>query len=182
MKAIVNQMRQSYSEDGKQELILTLSFSQDVSELITALNNGKLLDVEIKQHRKHRSLDANSFLWVICDKIAKKIKDGRTTKEDIYRQAIRQVGVFEIVPIADDEVEERINKWNSIGDGWFSEVLHDSKLSGYKNIRAYFGSSSYNTLEMSILIDYIVEDAKELGIDTMTPNELVSLKSKWGGG
>ena len=58
-------------------------------------------------------------------------------------------------------------------------MLADSKLPGYKKVRTYFGSSSYDTREMSVLINSIVDDCKEQGIETMTPDELKSMVEAW---
>ena len=49
-------------------------------------------------------------------------------------------------------------------------------------VRAYYGSSQYNTKQMSRLIDMVVEGAKELGIETLTPEELARIKEEWHGG
>jgi hypothetical protein len=184
MKTMSNNLRLSFNESNQPELSFTLSCSRQEAQRTTTdlkqiLQSGNTLTLEVKKYSPKRSLNANNYLWLICDKIAKKMNDGRTLKEDIYREAIRKVGVWEIVPIKESEVESRIRKWNNIGEGWFAEVLQDSKLHGYKNVRAYFGSSSYEVPEMSILIDYIVEEAKEQGIETLTPNEIAELKSKW---
>lgn len=136
--------------------------------------------VEIKPLRKKRSLDSNSYLWVICDKIAKAMHDGKTTKEDIYRHAIREVGEWEDKPIPDEEVEKHIKMWGMIGDGWFSEERRESKLKRHKVVRDYYGSHIYDSVSMARLIDYIVEQAKEIGVETMPPNELARLKQEWG--
>jgi len=141
------------------------------------VEKGKQLSVEVKQYRQKRSLDANSYLWVLCQKIAEVI---RSTKELVYQKTIREVGQFEILPIREDAVETFIDRWSSKGLGWFAEVLDDSKLPGYKKIIAYYGSSVYDTREMSILIDEIVSQAKELNIETLPPDEVESLKALWG--
>ena len=116
-------------------------------------------------------------MWVLCDKIAQKIN---STKEEVYRDAIRNVGVFEIVPIRKDAVERFIDNWKHNGVGWVCETLGESKLEGYDKIVTYYGSSTYNTKEMSRLVDYIVEEAKEQGIEVLPPNELQSMKEAWG--
>ena len=59
--------------------------------------------------------------------------------------------------------------------------MRDSKLEGYTNTINYFGSSVYNTKEMSLLLEEIVTQAKELGIDTMTENEKKALLESWEG-
>jgi hypothetical protein len=51
-----------------------------------------------------------------------------------------------------------------------------SKINGCTNVILYYGSSTYNTAQMSLLIDHLVQDAKALGIETMTPQELEALK------
>lgn len=160
-------------------LILSLTDTprQEVADLQAVVEKGKQLSVEVKQYRQKRSLDANSFCWVVCQKIAEVI---RSTKEEVYRRAIRDVGQFEIVPIRDDAVETWIRRWGDKGMGWFAEVMEDSKLPGYTKIISYFGSSCYDTREMAILIDELVATAQELGIETLPPSEVDSLKSLWG--
>ena len=135
--------------------------------------------VIIKPQSKKRSLDANSYMWVICDKIAKAMHDGKTTKEDIYCHSIREVGEWEDKPIPTEDVEKHIKMWGMIGDGWFSEERRDSKLPGHKVVRDYYGSHIYGTESMSRLIDYIVEQAKEMGVETMPPDEIERIKTAW---
>lgn len=177
MKTTANNIRVSYTETGQMEVTLTLTTKEDVSQLKQVVDNKKLLDVEIKQHRKKRSLDANSYCWVLCQKIAEQIG---STKENVYKKAIREVGQFEIVPIKNEAVERWVEVWNSKGLGWFAEVLEDSKLPGYKKVISYYGSSVYDTREMSVLLEEIIREAKELGIDTITENEKREMISLWG--
>ena len=160
-------------------LILSLTDTprQEVADLQAVVERGKQLSVEVKQYRQKRSLDSNSYLWILCQKIAEVI---RSTKEEVYRRAIRDVGQFEIVPIRDDAVDTWIERWGGRGIGWFAEVMEDSKLEGYKKVISYYGSSVYDTREMSILIDEIVSQAKELNIETLPPDEVESLKALWG--
>ena len=171
-----------FTNSGDVEIHLTLEKSMEVLERVDrarqVLNNNKLLRVDIKEWREKRSLDANGYCWVISQEIAKVIGN---TKEFVYKRAIKQVGDFEIVPIKDDAVEKWIRNWESKGLGWQSEVLEKSKLEGYTNIINYYGSSVYNTKEMSVLLEELVFQAKELDIDTMTPEERKRLIDKWEG-
>lgn len=181
MKIVSTKVRMQFTEDGTAEIVFLVpgnryKLQNDVSELKDIISNGKQLSVEISQYRQKRSLDANSYLWVLCHKIAEVI---RSTKEEVYKKAIREVGQFEIVPIKAEAADRWIEAWNSKGMGWFSEVMEDSKLPGYKKVISYYGSSIYDTREMSVLIDNVVQDAKSLGIETMTPAELEVLKSNW---
>lgn len=151
---------------------------KDIQKFIAMMD--KPHTVTIKPQTRKRSLDANSYMWVLCDKISKALHDGKTTKEDVYRHAIREVGEWEDKPIPTEDVEKHIKMWGMIGEGWFSEERRDSKLPGHKVVRDYYGSHIYDTVSMSRLIDYIVEQAKELGIETETPDEIARLKAAWG--
>lgn len=147
-----------------------------LSDALEVIDKGKVLDIEIKQHRKRRSLDANGYLWIICDKIAQAIGN---TKEFVYIQAIKEVGQFEIMPLKNEAVERWVSAWKSKGIGWYSEIIGDSKHEGYTNTINYYGSSVYNEKEMSVLLEEIVFQAKELGIETITPREKEELIKKW---
>lgn len=178
---IAKDIKLLYTEDDMQ-IHLTVAKSQqtikEIAKYREIIENGKELSVDIKQHRKKRSLDANAYCFVLCQKIAEVIGN---TKEYVYKKAIKQVGQFEIVPIKDEAVERWIEAWESKGLGWQSEIMRDSKLEGYTNTINYFGSSVYSTKEMSLLLEEIVTQAKELGIDTMTENEKKALLESWKG-
>lgn len=134
------------------------------------------LEVIIRKMRKRRSLDANAYLWTLCDKIASEI---RAIKEDVYRQAVHDVGVFADVAVSDSKAKDISEAWEAHGIGWIAETMDHCKLPGCTKLRLYKGSSVYDTRQMSRLIDYIVEEAQGLGIETMTPAELATIKSEW---
>lgn len=177
----VDSIKIQYPENlNKMEMVLSMNKSRETIEKIAKLKEvtekGKLLSVDIKQHREKRSLNANSYCFILCQKIAEVIGN---TKEFVYKQAIKQVGQFEIVPIKDDALEKWIQIWESRGLGWQSEIMRDSKLDGYTTTINYYGSSVYDTKQMSILLEEIVHQAKELGIDTMTDTERKQLLEMW---
>lgn len=182
MKIKAQEITLLFTESGHVQIVLTtnenrLQVQKEVAELKQMISKGKELDVELKQHRVRRSLDSNSYLWILCQKISEVI---RATKEEVYKKAIRDVGQFELVPIKNEAVERWVEVWNGKGLGWFAEVMEDSKLPGYKKVISYYGSSVYDQREMSVLVDNIVQEANGLGIETMTPDELARLKSEWG--
>ena len=182
MKIRAQRINLLFTEEGETQVVLTAKankqqIQQEVAELKQIIGKGKELSAEVKVYRQKRSLDSNAYLWVLCQKISEVI---RATKEEVYKKAIRDVGQFEIVPIKNEAVERWIEVWNSKGLGWFAEVMEDSKLPGYKKVISYYGSSIYDQREMSILVDNIVQEAKDLDIETMTPDELSRLKSEWG--
>ncbi len=130
----------------------------------------------LSQKREHRSLDANAYLWVLCQKIA---EAAGTTKDEVYLDAVRHAGQFEYLPIRADALEAFKRRWNGRGIGWPVEIVDDSKLPGYKKVIAYYGSSVYDTREMSVLLDYVVNTAKDMEIETATPDELARMMAGW---
>ena len=134
-------------------------------------------EYSITPAKKKRSNDANAYMWVLCDKTAAKIG---LTPQDVYRRAIRDVGVFTPLPIKNEAVEDFTRIWEAHGTGWVLDVVDDSKIKGYKLCNAYQGSSTYDVAQMSRLIDYIVEDAKAMGIDTISERELSLMKEEYG--
>lgn len=139
--------------------------------------NDKPLSVEVKKWHKKRSLDANRYCWNLCSEIAKKVG---TTKEEVYRESISLVGAYEPLPIKSEAVETFRERWGSKGTGWIVEVVDDSKLEGYKFVRAYYGSSTYSTKEMSALIDNLIQDAKAVGVEVISEQERSLLLDEWG--
>ena len=104
-------------------------------------------------------------------------------KEEVYRRAIRDVGVYEPLPIRDDAVERFARVWGSHGVGWFVDVVDDSKLPGYKKVFAYYGSSKYTTAEMSRLIDYLLQDMRSMELPIpISKAEYERILKEWGKG
>lgn len=99
--------------------------------------------------------------------------------EEIYKIEIKNIGVFEILPIKNKAVEKFKQAWQRNGIGWICEEIGKSKIDGYTNLKAYYGSSTYDSKEMSRLIDSIVEDCKLQGIPTDTPEQIEKYKEMW---
>lgn len=104
-------------------------------EVVEQLKNENKLNVDIKKYRKKRSLDSNAYMWIIAEKIAERLG---ITKKEVYRDAIKEVGQCEVLPIKDEAVETFINAWKHNGQGWLCEIIGKSKLEGYTNITAYY--------------------------------------------
>jgi hypothetical protein len=103
-------------------------------------------------------------------------KYGRYFSVDENREAIRDVGGnYEIIPIRDDALDRWLQIWSSKGIGWVCEVIGKSKIEGYTNTRCFYGSSVYDTAQMSRLISILVDDCKTAGIETLPADELASL-------
>ena len=158
-----------------------ISFAIPADQLTAAklladeLKEGEI-SLECKKWRQRRSLDANAYMWTLVDKIAQKT---RQRPVDVYRHAIKEIpGNSTLVCVQDKAKDVLQQQWQAKGLGWQTEEL-PSKIEGCTNIMLYYGSSVYNTTQMSLLIDSIVEEAKELGIETLTPYELEGMKAQW---
>lgn len=162
----------TFTKGGKQ--ILSITLDGDFREKFDSLD-GKTIDVEVKPYRKKRSKSANDYLWALCTKIA---ANQDISPEEVYRKEIREVGVFEAFVIREDSLERFSSAWRSHGIGWFTVTVDDA-FPGHKRIHAYYGSSTYNAEEMSRVISNTIEDAKVLGIETATPEELSLLMDNW---
>ena len=155
-----------------------ISLVLDTNELdiVEQLKNENKLNIEMKKYRQKRSLDANSYCWVLCDKIAKSMQGG-ISKEDVYKDAISYVGTFEPMIIEEKAFEKFKDIWQRQGLGYLVKEI--SRKDKCIKVLAYYGSSSYDSKEMSKLIEFIVEQAKGLNIETKTPEEINSLLQRW---
>lgn len=158
-----------------------ISLLVDTKELdvVEQLKKENKLDIELKKYRKKRSLDANAYCWVICDLIAKDLsKDGTVvTKEAVYKDAILQIGTFEAMIIEEKAYENFKRIWERQGLGFLIQEV--TKKDKCVKVHCYYGSSTYNSKEMSLLIQLLVDLAKTLGIETKTTEEIESLLESW---
>lgn len=149
-------------------------------EGIGGIDQSKDYDVVIKPKKRKRSLDANAYLWVLIGKLGEVLHKPDT---EVYREYIRDNGVFEIIPIREDAIQRWTETWRRNGIGWVCDDMGECRNTpGYHNIKCYYGSSTYTTKEMTRLIDAVVDDCREQGIETLTPDELAEMKQKWGCG
>jgi len=181
----------SLNRDGTQNITITLD--SDFREEYDKLKDSNI-SIEIKKVSNRRSMDANNYFWHLCGEIAKHSSKFSTDgKNEIYKEAIRAKGEFEPLYVREDGVDFFVSRWGEKGTGWFAEVMDDciapedrynDMMGGYvesfKLVHAYYGSSTYNTIAMSRIIDYVVLIANDLGIPTMTPKEEKRMLDLWG--
>ena len=155
------------------ELVLK---STDLAEVRRFAYNFKAGNYEIERKRKKRSNDANAYFFVLADKLAERLNIPKT---EIYRNYIKEIGgVSEIVCVKNEAVDKLCKGWEHNGLGWQTDTI-PSKINGCTNVVLYYGSSTYNTEQMSRLINMIVEDCKVQGIETRTPDEIANMLSLW---
>ena len=134
----------------------------------------KQLSVDVKEYRRKRSLDANAYCWVLCTKLAQALN---TSKDEVYEEMIQRYSVLD----SDEEgyitvtLLDRIPV-SKLGGHW-KIVKHEGKFISYIRLK---GSSEMDSKEMATLIDGIVSECKEMGIETATPNEIERMVQQWG--
>lgn len=173
-------MKQSGRVDGitisrtSRKPLITIELDRDSVELDELMTCGKV-SVEIKPYREKRSLNANSYAWVLIDKLASKLN---IPPEEVYRNTIESLGgVSEIVRCKASAVPTLKASWEHHGLGWQMRVADERN--GWADCILYYGSSVYDTAQMKRLIDLLVEECKEQGIDTMSEYERGLLLEKW---
>lgn len=123
---------------------------------------------EIKEHREKRSLNANAYAWTLIGKIADNM---RKSKEEVYLGMLRDYGQSEIISVRSDI---NINGYFKYFEKFGTGQVNGRDFTHYK---IYKGSSEFDTREMTIFLDGIIQEAQALGIDTLTPTQLAELKS-----
>ena len=157
-----------------------ISLVLDTKELdvVEKLKIENKLNIELKKCYKKRSGDANAYCWVLCDEIAKELsKNGITTKEEVYRDAILQIGTFEPF-IAQEKAFENLKRiWEKQGLGFLVQEV--SRKDKCVKVNCYYGSSTYDSKEMSLLIEILVQLAQSLKVETKSKAEIDSLLNSW---
>lgn len=153
---------------------LTFCVSKSVLKDLETIKTDEL-SLTIKEWRAKRSLTQNAYMWVLINQLAEKIGD---TADNLYRIFIRDYGVREYIAIQDKAVNDFISRWNKKGLGWFTEVLRKAKVENTSTLVVYYGSSSYNSKEMSRVVDAVVDECEENDIPTMTKSDIMLLKNE----
>ena len=141
------------------------------------MDAGTIVDVDIKVHRNRRSRDANAYFHVLVDKLRQKLNISFTACKNMLITSYGQIDFIDDIPAT---VKTNIPP----------EYMREQETPHMKLIqidedcvfwyRVYRGSHTYNTAEMAILIDGTVQECKEQGIETATPNEIAKMVQLWG--
>ena len=163
----------SLNRDGSQNVTVTVT--ADFGPMYDELKDHTV-SVEIKKAVKHRSLEANRYAWVLIDKIAART---HIKASEVYRNAIRDIGgVSEDAFMKAEAVPVFRQIWEKGHMGNQVEVLDEDPF-GWATVRIWYGSSTYNSAQMSALLDSLIQDAEALGIPTITPKEEEKMLGKW---
>lgn len=163
MKASDIQLTREYGKGWRLSVLLDADSVQEAMRTADSLR-GKVLDIVMKVFRPRRSTTANAYAWELMGKIGK-VFSPPITNEYVYEMMLKMYAPVTLIELRSD-----INP-----AGFFNhyEVLSDDGM--FKTLKVYKGSSQYDSKEMSVFIDGVVDEAKALGIETLTQAELESM-------
>lgn len=152
----------------KFNLTLEINEVYKIKEQFDNIKDVELLDIDIEKHKRKRSLSSNAYCWVLLQKIAEKVN---STKEEIYLQMIKRYGQFNYLVVKEQVIPKIKTQFPVVKE---LGKINVGKGEGVQ-VQVYFGSSTYNQAEMNFFLNGIVSEAKELGIETLTPQELETM-------
>ena len=137
------------------------------------------ISAELSKWTHKRSLDANAYFHVLCEKIARAVNAGN---DETKRNLVLEYGTQKytddgspswfVIPKGDDPLSK--SKYPK----WFTIVMVNGKeADAYIE---YKETHTMDTAQMAALIDGTISEAKELGIETLTPIELERMMTQWG--
>ena len=142
--------------------------------------SGKLYSVTLKLFQKKRSLDANQKLWALINEMSAILK---LTPEEIYQGYIPDVGDnYRVVPVLPEDINQFAEDWCR---GHIGRMVEDAgpcrkrDLMGYRNLICYRGSSEYDVPTFSRLLELVMQDCRQLGIETMSERERSLMMEEW---
>ena len=157
-----------------------------ISFLINDKNNlsnieglkGLKLKITAKKDIKRRSINANNYFWKLLQELCE-LAEIDTIEE--YKRRVKELGIFRRFRIETENIKTFEKMWTAQGIAWFCEIADTEYIGNIemKIINAYYGSSSFNSKQMSRLIDGVVQDCKAYGIETKTKAEIEALLKEW---
>ena len=156
---------------GQYAVTFTVNESAAVNE-IENIQNCEKLSIKAVKYREKRSLDANAMLWACLGELA---AFHRVDKWGLYLQMLKQYGKFTYICVKPAVVDAVKAQWREC------EVIGEIVINGQRAIQmlCYFGSSTYNTQEFSILLEGVIEEMKDAGIEVPLSQEMKRALEQW---
>lgn len=143
--------------------ILSEFIQEDTKILTVQINKNEELYVK----KKKRSKDQNSYFWELLQQLCFEMNLDVIQE---YKKRVKELGIFKQWEIDTVNVPTFEKLWSDRGIAWFTEKVEE--IGNKTIINAYYGSSSYNSKQMSRLLDNLVQDCKEVGIQTLDMLEI----------
>jgi hypothetical protein len=159
------------------EWLMSFTTREDPGQMFDDLKD-QAVKIDIKKASKHRSLSANNYAWVLLDQIAEKMS---IPVSEVYRNAIREIGgIADYYGMKETAYETFCEIWTQGHIGRQVEIIPGSTKPGWINVKAWKGSSDFDSAQMARFIDSLIQDAESLGIPTVPDTEVERMVSQWG--
>lgn len=158
-------------QTGKFNVTFSLNENSSINE-IAKLKDCEKVAIKMTKHRNRRSLDANALLWMCLGKIAEVL---RADKWDVYLQMLKRYGKFTYICVKPNVVDAMKAQWREC------EVVGEVNINGQKAVQmlCYFGSSTYDTQEFSVLLDGVITEMREMGLETPASEDMRRSLEQW---
>lgn len=159
-------------QTGQFNITFTVNETSAINE-IKAIQECEKLSIKAVKHRKKRSLDANGTLWLCLGRIAEEF---HADKWDIYLQMLKRYGKYTYICVKPSVVDAMKQQWRE------SEVIGEVEINGQKAVQmlCYFGSSTYDSKEFSTLLEGVISEMKEMGLETPLPDDVRLMMEHYG--
>lgn len=151
---------------------LTFEINEDITGSVDSLSKCEKLTLKATKYRKKRSLDANALLWKCLGDIAQAL---RIDKWQVYLMMLKRYGKFTHIVVKENAVEAVKKQWREC------EIVGEITVNGQKAVQmlCYFGSSTLDTKEFSVLLDGVISEMKEMGLETPVSEDMKRALEMW---
>ena len=150
---------------GSDRHVLAFEINEPFTQAMMDSIKDSKLTIEVNKYREKRSLDANALLWACLGEIANAMQ---ADKWDIYLMMLKRYGKYTYICVKPGMVEAMKAQWREL------EVVGNIDINGTEAVQllCYFGSSTYNSKEFSVLLEGVISEMKEMGLPTPTSKEM----------
>ena len=151
---------------------LTFEINEDITGSVDSLSKCEKLTLKATKYRKKRSLGANALLWKCLGDIAQAL---RIDKWQVYLMMLKRYGKFTHIVVKENAVEAVKTQWREC------EIVGEIPVNGQKAVQmlCYFGSSTLDTKEFSVLLDGVISEMKEMGLETPVSEDMKRALEMW---
>ena len=175
METKVNKLRWAVDQDGT--WIHLLVEDGRAARAYAEANGDKPQRLKLTAWREKRSLSANAYAWTLLGKLSEAL---HLPPEEIYRQLIPDVGGNStVVSVPLEGLDMLRQRWSENGMGWIADVIGVSTWPGMLDVMLYYGSSVYDRAQMARLIDLIIAECKEAGVEYLPPDKINAMLEAW---
>lgn len=156
---------------GIDTTFVTLAISKAETEGVQALGEGEI-EITLKRYRERRTRDANALMWACLAEIAAAIN---SDKWAVYLRMLRRYGKFTHICVKPEAVDAIRKQWRE------SEIVGDITINGKPAVQmlCYYGSSTYDSKEFSVLLDGIISEMREMGLTPPPSEEMSAALERW---